>query len=158
MREGAASAPAQPPPPAYKGSAGLERLKSLAGKWKGASPTMPMPVTAEYRVTGGGAVVEERLFAGTPMEMLTTYHDENGRLALTHYCCLHNQPKMKLAKSTTDSLSFNFVPTSGIDPAKDEHMHAVTLSFVDGDTLRHDWAHWKGGKPQPSQGFELKRR
>ena len=82
-------------------------MKSLAGTWK-ATVDMgggPMPVTAQYRVTSGGSAVEERLFADTPKEMITIYHDRNGKLALTHYCMLCNRPAMTLVKSDGKSLS-----------------------------------------------------
>jgi hypothetical protein len=44
--------------------------------------------TVEYRLVSGGSVIEERIFAGTPKEMVTMYHDQHGKLALTHYCIL----------------------------------------------------------------------
>ena len=34
----------------------------------------------EFRVIAGGSVVEERFAGGTPMEMLSTYHDVDGKL------------------------------------------------------------------------------
>jgi len=71
--------------PPYQGSAALEKMKSLAGKWKGSSPMGDM--TVEYRVIAGGSVIEERFAEGTPMEMLSTYHDVNGKLAMTHTAC-----------------------------------------------------------------------
>src|SRR5437868_1614896 len=78
----------------FKGSPEFDRMKSLAGTWKGIVDMGqgPVDMTVEYRVVSGGSVVEERLFAGTPKEMVTMYHDRKGKLALTHYCMLGNQP------------------------------------------------------------------
>src|SRR5882762_3319611 len=99
----------QPGPP-YKGSSEFERMKSLAGKWK-ATHDMgegPMEMTVEYRVVAGGSAVEERFFAGTPMEMVTMYHDRQGKLSLTHYCMLHNQPGIPLESADKKSITFDF--------------------------------------------------
>jgi len=57
----------------HHGSPEFERMKALAGTWKG---TVDMgqgvkPMKVEYRIVSGGSVIEERLFAGTPKEMVT---------------------------------------------------------------------------------------
>jgi hypothetical protein len=94
------SANAGEPAKPYVGSAEFQKLKSLAGTWQGSTDMGqgPMPITVQYRVTSGGSAVEERLFADTPMEMVTIYHDKDGQLALTHYCSLCNRPSMTLTK------------------------------------------------------------
>ncbi|MEQ1749693.1 MAG: hypothetical protein ABL974_09745, partial [Prosthecobacter sp.] len=76
--------------PPYKGSAAFERMKSLVGKWSAESPMMGK-MNTEFRLIAGDSVVEERFAEGTPMEMLSTYHDVNGKLTMTHYCMLRNQ-------------------------------------------------------------------
>lgn len=143
----------------YTGSKELERLKTLAGKWEGSMKTEKgdTPFNAEYRVVSGGSVVEERLFAGTPKEMVTMYHDRGGKVALTHYCMLCNQPSMLLKESGDASVSFDFDPSSAIDVGKDAHMHALTLKFVDADTLEHNWTLYEDGKSSGVHTFTLKR-
>lgn len=144
------SKPAGGPPamPAYKGSAEFERMKSLAGEWHGTGPMGPVEI--EYKVSAAGSMIEERIFEDTPMEMLSTYYDEGGRLAMTHYCALHNRPKMKLVRSTADSLSFDFAPSPGINPAKDRHMHSAKITFIDANHIRFEGSSWANGKPEPS--------
>lgn len=100
----------------------------------------------EFRVIAGGSVVEERFAYGTPMEMLSTYYDVNGKLMMTHYCMLRNQPRMKLTKSTADSLTFDFVPTPGLNPAKDKHMRGATYTFIDADHFKLEGVAWENGK------------
>ncbi len=39
--------------------------------------------------------------------MLSVYHDLNGKLTMTHYCMLRNQPRMKLVKSTVPCPNLN---------------------------------------------------
>ena len=121
--------------PPYKGSAAFERMKSLVGKWSADSPMMGK-MNTEFRLIAGDSVIEESFAKGTPMEMLSVYHDVNGSLTMTHYCMLRNQPRMKLIKSTADSLTFDLAPTPGLNAAKDKHMHGATYTFIDGSTLR----------------------
>jgi hypothetical protein len=134
--------------PPYKGSAAFERMKSLVGKWSADSPMMGR-MNTEFRVIAGGSVVEERFAKDTPMEMLSTYHDVNGRLMMTHYCMLRNQPKMALTKSTADSLTFDLVPTPGLNVAKDKHMHGATYTFIDSNHFKMEGVSWDNGKATP---------
>src|SRR6266850_6525111 len=92
----------------YKGSPEFERMKALVGTWKGKADMGqgPMEMTVEYRIISGGSAIEERIFAGTPKEMVTMYHDKGGKLALTHYCMLRNQPAMRLKSSDKKTLKF----------------------------------------------------
>lgn len=134
--------------PPYKGSAAFERMKSLVGKWSAESPDMGKMKT-EFRLIAGDSVIEERFAAGTPMEMLSVYHDVNGKLTMTHYCMLRNQPRMKLVKQTTDSLTFDLAPTPGLNVQKDMHMHGATYTFIDADHFKLEGVSWKDGKPAP---------
>lgn len=134
--------------PPYKGSAAFERMKTLAGKWSAESPMMGKMHT-EFRVIAGGSVIEESFARGTPMEMLSTYHDVNGQLTMTHYCMLRNQPRMKLIKSTADSLTFDLVPTPGLNPAKEKHMHGATYTFIDANHFKLEGVGWENGKSAP---------
>lgn len=134
--------------PPFKGSAAFERMKSLAGKWSAESPMMGK-MTTEFRIIAGGSVIEESFAKGTPMEMLSTYHDVNGELMMTHYCMLRNQPRMKLTKSTVDSLTFDLVPTPGLNAAKDKHMHGATYTFIDANHYKLAGVSWENGKSAP---------
>ena len=134
--------------PPYQGSAAFERMKTLVGRWSADSPTMGR-MNTEFRLIAGGSVIEERFAPGTPMEMLSTYHDVNGRLAMTHYCVLRNQPRMKLVKSTADSLTFDLAPTPGLNAAKDKHMHGATYTFLDANRYRLEGVAWENGRSTP---------
>ena len=134
--------------PPYKGSAAFERMKSLVGKWSGESPEMG-EMNTEFRLIAGDSVIQETFAGGTPMEMLSVYHDVNGKLTMTHYCMLRNQPRMKLVKSTADSLTFDLAPTPGLNAAKDKHMHGATYTFIDANHLQMEGVSWKDGKPSP---------
>ncbi len=143
----------------YSGSAEFEKMKTLAGTWK-ATVDMgggPMPITAQYRVVSGGSAIEERLFVDTPKEMVTLYHDKDGKLALTHYCTLCNRPAMTLVKSEGKSLEFDLAKDSDIKVDSEKHMHAVTLTLADADHLTHDWTLFEGGKAKDHHPFQFER-
>jgi hypothetical protein len=146
-------------PAGTDGASALARLKGLAGEWRGhiLTPDGP-PVTVVYSVTGGGSTVEEKLFPGTPHEMVTMYHLDGADLVLTHYCAGGNQPRMKLIPSTDAAeLRFDFTGGTNIDPAKTSHMHGGRLFFRGPDRLDAEWANWDKGKPSGAHKFFLER-
>ena len=92
----------------------------------------------QYRLLAGGSVLEERVFAGTPQEMVTMFYDRDGKLALTHYCMMGNRPAMTLKTADAKALTFDFDGAACcIQPSKESHMHALTLRFDDADTIMH---------------------
>jgi len=144
---------------AHPVSADLERMKSLAGTWKGTANMGQgsSEITVEYRVVSGGSTVEERVFAGTPKEMVTMYHDKGGKLSLTHYCMLGNTPGMLLESSDPKTLSFDFDKTCGVNAKTEMHMHSLTITFEDADTITQNWVMYANGAGAGKQPFTLKR-
>lgn len=132
----------------YKGSKEFEKMKSLVGTWRGEMDVGQgvTPITVQYRVVSNGSAIEERNFAGTPQEMITMYHDRGGRLAMTHYCSLHNQPGMILKSSSPSRIVLDFDPTCGIDAGTEKHMHGLTLEFKGSDSLVQHWTLSDGGQ------------
>jgi len=134
--------------PPYKGSQPFESMKSLAGEWEGAkvSGEKEEPVNVEYKVTSNGSTIIETLFPGTQYEMITVYHEKGGKLSMTHYCSIGNQPQMDLVKADGKDLKFAFSKSNDIDVAKEGHMHDLTLTMVDNDHLIHNWTMYQKGK------------
>lgn len=147
--------PAKPKP----SSPEFERMKALVGTWQGKGDVGqgPIDLTMQYRLLAGGSVLEEKVFSGTPNEMVTMYYDRGGRLALTHYCVLGNRPAMFLASSDDKSLRFDFDKTCGIDPAKESHMHALTIHFDGPDTVTMSCKAIMDGKEVQEKPMTLKR-
>lgn len=142
-----------------QGSKELQQMKSLAGVWKGSDSNNKEgdPMTVVYEITSNGAAVMERLFPGTSHEMLSVYYDRDGKLTMTHYCGLGNRPEMSLTSSKKDRLDLEFIPSAGIDPAKDMYMHAVSLSFPDKNHLVHEWQSHEMGKASEKSTFKFER-
>jgi hypothetical protein len=147
------------PEKAKPGSPEFERMKMLVGSWAGKVDMGqgPVDLTMQYRLLAGGTVLEERVFAGTPNEMVTMYYDQNGRLAMTHYCMMGNRPAMVLKSSDAKTIRFDFDATCGIDPAKESHMHALTITFDDADTITSSCKAIVDGKEAPEHPTTLKR-
>ncbi len=143
----------------YSGSKEYERIRQLVGVWEGTSNMGKegQPVKVEYRLTAGGSAIVETLFPGTPEEMVSVYHDRRGKLSMTHYCMLQNQPSMRLSKAGADTLEFIFVRGNGIDPKKNPHMHALTISFVDKDHIVQNWTLFEEGKQKEVTKLNLSR-
>ncbi|HTL48660.1 MAG TPA: hypothetical protein VL688_11440 [Verrucomicrobiae bacterium] len=134
--------------PLHPASPEFERMKSLVGTWKGTGQTgaeKPTDAAVEYKLTSGGTALVETLFPGTPNEMVSVYHDgPDGKLTMTHYCMMGNQPKLDLVSTGENKLSFKSSPASGI-PESEDQMDALDLSFS-GDALTQTWQGRKGGK------------
>lgn len=143
----------------YSGSAESERLKGLAGSWHGTAMMegVEQEMRVTYKVTSAGSAIVETHFPGSPQEMVSVYHDEGGRPGMTHYCALKNRPNLVMDGSSAESMHFNFTDSTGIDPAKDAHMHALTVRFIDDDTIEQEWVMYQNGKPVDSTAFRLKR-
>jgi len=148
----------QPAP--YKGTPEFERVKQLVGVWEGTSD-MGKPgekTRVEYRLTSGGSALIETLSPGNEEEMVSVYHDQKGKLAMTHYCALRNQPHMTLVKSDAQSLELVFAKKGNdINPAKEKHMHAVSFVFTDNDHIVQKWTMFDKGKKAEEVAFKLTR-
>src|SRR5688500_12319125 len=138
---------------------GLERLKKMAGTWveadKDGKPTDK--VVSVVKVTAGGSAVHETFFPGQPMEMVSVYHLDKGDLIMTHYCVLGNQPRMKAdPKSPANQIKWVFAGGTNLDPAKDTHMHAATVTLIDDDHIEIAGEAWEGGKASPNHCGTMK--
>ena len=153
------SAGEAPQPKSAPASPAFERMKSLVGTWKGTVDMGqgPVEMVSQYRLLAGGSVLEERSFPGTPNEMVTMYYDKGGKLALTHYCMLGNRPSMVFKSSDAKTIKFDFDKSCGINPKKESHMHALSLTFEDADTLKASCQAIMDGKEMPEKPTTLKR-
>jgi hypothetical protein len=128
----------------------FEKMKTLEGTWLAADengkPTSQ--IVSIIKVTAGGSVVHETLFPGQSEEMVSVYTVDGPDLVMTHYCVLGNQPRLKAdPKSPADQIRFEFAGGSNLDPAKDKHMHSVTLTIVDEGHIEIRGEGWQGGAP-----------
>jgi hypothetical protein len=144
---------------ARQSSPEFERMKTLVGSWTGKTDIGqgPIDITVQYRMLAAGSVLEERVFAGTSNEMVTMYYEQGGKLALTHYCMMGNRPGMVLKSSDPKTLKFDFDKTCGLNPKRESHMHALTLTFDDPETITTSCKAMIDGKESEPHPTTLKR-
>jgi Cu-Zn family superoxide dismutase len=141
-------------------SAELEGIKSLEGKWTGTSTDKgeEKPATAEYHVTSGGTAVEEKLFCGSGQEMVSMYHDVNGKLSMTHYCALGNQPQLELKNSSAGKWDLKESDASKTVLSGQMRMSSLVIELSDEGTLVQTWtAEAADGRPLEPTIIKLKR-
>jgi hypothetical protein len=137
----------------------LAKMKKLAGTWVAADengkPTDQ--VVSIIKLTAGGSAIHETLFPGQDMEMVSIYTADGSDLVMTHYCMLGNQPRMKAdPKSPANKINFVFDGGTNLDPKKDKHMHAATLTIVDNDHIELDGIGWEDGQPAKEMCGQMK--
>lgn len=147
--------------PAMIDHSAFNRLKMLVGRWQdqgaASSAQSNEKIEVEYRITAGGNAVLEILFPGTSQEMTTLYFESNNNLMLTHYSMLGNRPNLELKNKTDTIYEFEFVPSVGINPLIDTHMHKLKISFIDPAHIKQEWVMFEAGKPAGSYSFQLTR-
>ena len=136
--------------------AAFDRLRSLAGKWQAKTDSGTIEVTYEV-IAGGSAVVERETVENMPME--TIFHLDGARLLLTHYCMLGNQPRMhaRAFDPAKGELKFEFLDVTNLAKPGAQHMHGVTLHFVDADHLASEWQLFEDGKLKSTDHFDITR-
>jgi hypothetical protein len=128
----------------------FEKMKELVGVWEGKADMGKgaEQLKVSYELTSAGNAIVERFDVGKPHEMVTIYHDYNGKLAMTHYCSLGNQPTMELRNPGESTMTFVLSEkTPGLASLNETHMHALTIAVDGKDSITHTWTLYdKGAK------------
>jgi hypothetical protein len=146
--------------PVVTHSMDFEKMKGLVGVWEGkADMGKGMEnIKATYELTSAGNAIIERLFAGQPHEMVTVYHDFKGKLSMTHYCSLGNQPHMDLVNPGEAAMMFVLSKKSpNLSSVKETHMHALMISMDGKDSITHTWTLYEKGKKKSDVVIKLMR-
>ena len=130
---------------AQAGTAGFDQLKTLVGDWEGKGPDGGT-ATVSYRLTSGGSALVETLKPGNGEEMVTIYHADGNSLAMTHYCMLNNQPRMRANDASGKEIHFKQVDITNLPDPAAPHMSQLALVMEDADHLTHNWTMSQGGE------------
>ena len=138
-------------------NAGFEKMKPLVGNWQGTSED-GKPVRVSYALASDDSVLVEKIEAGSEKDMVTVYYPDGDRLMMTHYCSLHNQPRMRTDAVKTESrkMIFNFVDATNLSSPDAMHMHRLAVTFEDKDRFVQEWT-WKSGEKEGTVVFRLER-
>lgn len=136
----------------------FEKMKSLVGKWHSIEKGESGPNEVIYSLTADGTAVQERLFPGETHEMVTMYFLDNGRLTMTHFCSMGNQPSMVAIPGSPDEIHFKFKSATNLKSPKDGYMHDLVYTFHDQNRVDANWGSWKDGKEQHRMLFPFVRK
>lgn len=118
-----------------------KKLTSLTGEWEGVMDMdgKPMATKLTIRMTGDGSAIMHLMDKDSPHEMLTMIHPDGKRLLATHYCSLHNQPRMAMVPSKApNQVAFEFVDGTNIGPGEG-YMKGIVFTFIDADHHEEAW-------------------
>jgi hypothetical protein len=138
------TAPRAAVPSGGPGAAAWERLKSaLPGSWT--MPGKSGPFVVSYRLVSAGSALVEEWGAGTPHETLTVFYPDGAESWLTHYCAQGNQPRLRVAEASADTVVFRFVDVTnrqrGQDMLVERTLRLGADSFDDTEVYRSDDGH-----------------
>jgi hypothetical protein len=137
-----------------------EKVKELVGVWEGKADMGNGPETLRvtYELTSAGNALVERFSVGKPHEMVTVYHDYNGKLAMTHYCSLGNQPHMEIRNPGESTMMFVLSEKRpGLASLNETHMHALVIAFDGKDSITHTWTLYEKGAKKSDVVVKLTR-
>ncbi len=150
------AADAKPNPPS-SAEAAFARLKTLVGEWD--ATTSSGKVHLSYELVSGDTALLERESSETMPSMVTVYYVDGGRLLLTHYCMIGNQPRMqvKAFNAGTGELDFQFLDATNLASPSAGHMHNAKLRIVDNSHLVSEWQFYENGQPKFSETAQYTR-
>ncbi len=130
-------------------AAAFEKLKSLAGEWEADSNMGKIHARYEL-VSNGHVLLEHTAVAGMHQDMVTTYYLDGDTLALTHYCDLGNQPRMRARRINPErgEIQFDFAGAANLASPQETHMHAAAIRLVDAGHFTSDWTLFENAKPK----------
>ena len=76
---------------------------------------------------------------------------------MTHYCIMRQPPPHAAQSSDDRTIKFDFDKSCGINPKKESHMHALTITFNDADTITTSCKAMMDGKEMAEHPTTLKR-
>ena len=139
----------------------FELLKGLVGTWQGSKQALDgqETITVEYVLTSRGTAVIERMFPGTPKEMVSVYAQDGHEMVMTHYCALGNQPRMKTSSPVAgNSIIMSYIDGTNMRSLQDKHMHELTLTVIDDRHINHEWTVFENGREAVTHSFAFARQ
>jgi hypothetical protein len=134
-----------------KAVGGFDQLKSLVGTWE--SKNSEGVTVNTIRMVSNNTAIEETFQSkdgNMHTQMVTMYTPDGGRVAMTHYCSIGNQPHMETEALSADQKEFDFTFTGvgNLTDAKGPHMHHMTLKIQDADHFSETWTMSANGQEQ----------
>ena len=131
-------------------------IKTLPGTWAGDTSMGPVQVT--FKVTAGGSAVMSEIF-GKGEDMISMFNlDGPGRLLLTHYCAVGNEPRMEASLSPDGKvITFTYLDATNLNTPDAGHMQKMILTMIDDNHHTEEWTFLDHGKAH-KEVFDLRRK
>ena len=115
-------------------TAAFDALKTLVGEWEGKAEG-GATYRASYKVVSAGSALMEALTTPDMSQMITMYHLDGNRIAMTHYCTRNNQPRMRTGPlaGQVKEFNFSFVDATNLPSPAAGHMHRLVVTLGDKD-------------------------
>src|ERR1044072_9106022 len=126
----------------------VEKLKALVGEWEARDGVSygGKPIRISYKlVSQGTGVMETYTQVGVDaIEMVTVYQLDGDRLALTDFCAVNNQVRLRAEPLVEDAkeLRFSYVDASNLSVSNKEVMNNLVITFQDRDHFTQAWT-WR---------------
>lgn len=130
-------------------------IKTLPGTW--AADTRMGPVQVTFKVTAGGSAVMSEILGKE--DMISMFNlDGPGRLLLTHYCAVGNEPRMEASLSPDGKvITFTYVDATNLATPDAAHMQKMILTMIDDNHHTEEWTLVDHGK-EHKEIFDLRRK
>ena len=139
--------------PSTEATTAFAKLKAFRGQWVAKGPQGTTYIT--YSPAASDSVLLESMtgdkqntMAAVYPTMMSVYHLDNDRLAMTHYCGQGNQPRMRADKLEGSRLRFAIIDVTNLPRSAASHMVAVTFTFKDARSFRQAWINRADGKEE----------
>jgi hypothetical protein len=140
-------------------NASFDKMKALNGSWVGAvnEGGKQFSTNARFQMVSDGSALMGWLNEGTSDEMITVFHMDGQDFMATHYCAMHNQPRMvAIPSSDPNRVVFKFKDGTNIG-ANDGHMQQVAFIFKGPDHHVEEWTFLDNGKLTTAK-FDFQRK
>jgi hypothetical protein len=137
--------------------AAFAHLQTLVGEWQADTSMGKVHITYES-IAGGSALVERETMGNMP-PMETVFHLDGGRLLLTHYCDLGNQPRLEARAydPKAQKLDFAFLDATNLASPAASHMHSASYRFIDANHFNSQWELYENGRQKSVETAEYTR-
>ncbi len=139
-----------------KKNAAWESMKNLQGEWEGFYGGK-LPTRVSYRLVSNGTALMESLVSPDSSDMVTMYHPDGDRLAMTHYCSEKTQSRMRASSADAKRIAFSFVDASNLSAPDAMRMTGLVITVQDKDHFTQEWTSTGRGKSETGR-FEFTRK
>lgn len=138
-------------------NARFDAMKKLVGRWDNVDSAKDAAMTSEFTLIAGGSVLVERMFPGTPHEMVNTFYIDGDSIVGTHYCAMGNQPRMKLVGGSDTDFPFVSTGVTNLHSTDQTYMMDVHIVMHGADRYTATWHGMEKGKIGENTVFEKQR-